>query len=171
MEVPSIVYLDAPLRGYFKKTYWGKPIDEFLRSCALGQSEDALEPFDFAMLIALAQEHKFCEVEPDVGGYYTVWHPVSLSLACAHSYTSQTRVFYPDATFQKFIIVTAKVPVETLEALEKNDEVLRKVMISRHIVPIGETSKREGSILLQVMATMIDDGIRAGATAPPYEEE
>lgn len=62
-------------------------------------------------------------------------------------------------------------PVETLEALEKNDAVLRKVVISRYIVPIGETSKREGSILLQVMATMIDDGIRAGATAPPYEEE
>ena len=72
VEVPSIVYLDAPLRGYFKKTYWGKPIDEFLRSCALGQCEDALEPFDFAMLIALAQEHRFCEVEPDIGGYYRV---------------------------------------------------------------------------------------------------
>jgi hypothetical protein len=85
VDVPSIVYLDAPLRGHFKKTYWGKPIDEFLKSCALGQSEDALEPFDFAMLIALAQEHRFCEVEPDTGGYYTVWHPVSLSLGCAHS--------------------------------------------------------------------------------------
>jgi len=60
--------------------------------------------------------------------------------------------------------------VETLEALEKNDEVLRKVKISRYNVPIGETSKREGSILLQVMATIIDDGISAGATAPPYEE-
>jgi hypothetical protein len=61
--------------------------------------------------------------------------------------------------------------VETLKALEKNDEVLRKVKISRYNVPIGETSKREGSILLQVMATIIDDGIRAGTTAPPYEEE
>jgi hypothetical protein len=77
VNIPCIVYLDAPLREYYRGTYRGRIIQDFLKLSALGQSDDTLEPFDFGMLIALAQEQKFFEVQPDVDGSYTVCHPVS----------------------------------------------------------------------------------------------
>ena len=36
------------------------------------QTDDSLEAFDFSMLITIAEDHKFCQVQPDVDGFYTV---------------------------------------------------------------------------------------------------
>jgi hypothetical protein len=97
--------------------------------------------------------------------------PCQLILGLCSPLALQTRILYPDSALQKFIIVTAKVMVETLEALENNDEVVRKVKISRYTVPLGDTCKEKDSALLKIMATILDDGIRAGATAPIYPED
>ncbi|KIK04860.1 hypothetical protein K443DRAFT_675638 [Laccaria amethystina LaAM-08-1] len=152
LSVPCTVYLDAPLREKIKGNYRKETVQDLLRLSALGQSDDSLEPFDFAMLIALAEDHRFCQVQPDVGGFYT------------------TRILYPDSTLQQFIIVTAKVAVETLEALENDEEVVRKVKISRYAVPLGDTRKEKDSVLLKIMATIPDEGMRAGATAPIFSD-
>lgn len=123
LSVPCLVYLDAPLREMIRGTYRRETIPDLLRLSFLGQSDDSLEAFDFAMLIALAEDHRFCQVQMDVDECYT------------------TRIVYPDSTLENFIFVTAKVPVETLEALEDDEEVVRKVKISKYTVPLGDLQR------------------------------
>ena len=77
-------------------------------------------------------------------------------------YTLQTRIVYPDSTCENFIFVTTKVVVETLEALENDEEVVRKASTER----LGDTRQEEDVVLLKIMATILDEGLRAGAAAP-----
>lgn len=153
LSVPCLVYLDAPLREMIRGTYRRETIPDLLRLSFLGQSDDSLEAFDFAMLIALAEDHRFCQVQMDVDECYT------------------TRIVYPNSTLENFIFVTAKVPVETLEALEDDEEVVRKVKTSKYTVPLGDTCKGKDSVLLKTMATILDEGMRAGATARSFSDD
>lgn len=171
LSIPCIVYLDAPLREDIKGNYRKETIQDLVRLSFLGQSDDYLEPFDFAMLIALAEDHRFCQVQPDVGGFYTVCRLSTKFWIVLIPYTLQTRIVYPDSTLENFIFVTAKVAVETLEALENDEEVVRKVKISRYTVPLGDTRKEKDSVLLKIMATILDEGMRAGATAPIFSDD
>ena len=68
LSVPCFVYLDAPLREIIRGNYRKETIHDLLRLSFLGQSDDSLEAFDFAMPIALAEDHRFCQVQPDVDG-------------------------------------------------------------------------------------------------------
>ena len=65
-------------------------------------------------------------MQPDVDGFYTVCRPSTKSWIVLIPYTLQTRIVYPDSTLENFIFVTPKVAVETLEALEYDEEVVRK---------------------------------------------
>lgn len=43
--------------------------------------------------------------------------------------------------------------------------------ISRYTVPLGDTHKEKDSVLLKTMATILDEGIGARATAPIFSDE
>ena len=52
--------------------YRKQTIQDLQRLSFLGQSDDSPEAFDFAVLIALAEDHRLCQVQPHVDGFYTV---------------------------------------------------------------------------------------------------
>lgn len=66
-----VAYVDAPFRSRLRKQFQHADSREFERLSANAQKDDALDPYDFAILIALAQDQKFGGVKPD-GGVYTV---------------------------------------------------------------------------------------------------
>ena len=120
------------------------------------------------MLIALAEDHRFCQVQPDVDGFYMVWvcRPFTKFWIVLIPYTSQTRIVYHDFTLENFIFVTPKVAVETLEALENDEEVVRKANTKR----LGDTRQEKDNVVLKIIAAILNEGLGAGATASFSDE-
>ena len=64
-----MAYIDAPYRSVLRGLFQGAPADELFRQAAAAQNDDALDPYDFAVLLALAQDQKFGGVQPEEGIY------------------------------------------------------------------------------------------------------
>ena len=78
-----MAYIDAAHRSVLRGLFQGVPGDELFRRAAAAQNDDALDPYDFALLLALAQDQKFGNVKPE-GGIYTVCQSLIMSFCSSH---------------------------------------------------------------------------------------
>lgn len=144
-----MAYMDAPyrsqLRGLFRAQK-GDTAVELFRRVAAAQNDDALEPYDFAVLLALAQDQKLGGVQPEKGIY-------------------TTRVFYPSSACDEMIFITARVPEETINALENNEFKLRKVEIFKSTASLGSNEDWTESEFLKTLVTLTDEIVLTAASA------
>ncbi|KIK04849.1 hypothetical protein K443DRAFT_56868, partial [Laccaria amethystina LaAM-08-1] len=82
------------------------------------QNNDALYSYDFALLIALAQDQKFAGVQPEGG-------------------VCMSRMFYLSSCCQQMVFITARVPEETAMAFENGEAQVRNVEVSMFTTPLG----------------------------------
>jgi len=161
-----MAYIDAAyrslLRGLFQNQ--GVPANELFRRAAAAQNDDALDPYDFAVLLALAQDQKLGGVQPE-GGMYTVRQSctrVSVPLTDADY---QTRVLYPSSACDEMIFITARVPEETITALENDEFELRKVEIFKSTALLGSNEDWTESGFLKALVTLTDEIALTAASA------
>ncbi|KIK04844.1 hypothetical protein K443DRAFT_92292 [Laccaria amethystina LaAM-08-1] len=141
-----MAYIDAAHRSVIRGLFQGVPADELFRRAAAAQNDDSLDPYDFAVLLALAQDQKLGGVQPEEGIY-------------------TTRVFYPSSACDEMIFITARVPEETITALENDEFELRKVEIFKSTASLGRNEDWTESGFLKALVTLTDEIILTAASA------
>lgn len=140
-----MAYIDAAHRSVLRGLFQGVPGDELFRRAAAAQNDDALDPYDFAILLALAQDQKFGHIQPEEGIY-------------------TTRIFYPSSTCEEMIFITARVPEETITALENDEFGLRKVEIFKSTASLGRNEAWTKSEFLKALVTLMEEIILTAAS-------
>ncbi|EDQ99956.1 uncharacterized protein LACBIDRAFT_334588 [Laccaria bicolor S238N-H82] len=123
----------------------GRYAAELFRRVAADQNDDALDPYDLAVLLALAQDQKFGHIQPEEGIY-------------------TTRIFYPSSTCEEMIFITARVPEETISALENDEFGLRKVEIFKSTASLGRNEAWTKSEFLKALVTLMEEIILTAAS-------
>ena len=166
-QAAYMAYIDAAyrskLRGLFRAQQ-GDSAAELFRRVAAAQNDDALDPYDFAVLLALAQDQKFGGVQPEEG-IYTVRQSYSKVFVCLTNVRYQTRVFYPSSACDEMIFITARVPEETIIALENDGLELRKVEIFKSTASLRSDEDWTESDFLKALVTLRDEIVLTAASA------
>lgn len=158
-----MAYIDAAHRSVLRGLFQGVPGDELFRRAAAAQNDDALDPYDFAILLALAQDQKFGHIQPEEG-IYTVRQSYTKASVPLTNTNCQTRIFYPSSTCEEMIFITARVPEETISALENDEFGLRKVEIFKSTASLGRNEAWTKSEFLKALVTLMEEIILTAAS-------